>query len=174
MLSGETPPPPNERHATLHQMLFGKAAGEDEVTAELLEFGGDNPWEVVVRVCRQQWLLLTEAVPGAEVVWPAEWCVGLVAPLWKRKGNNGVCSGTPSPYNLSEKYWRYTSNLYHSMPPICSAVPRWLLSFGERETPQYTSNLYCSTSPICTAVRLPFVPGILLRKYQKVGVPESS
>ena len=72
---------------TDRQMSLGKAAGEDEVTAELLKFGGDNLWEVVVRVCREQWLLLTEAAPGAEVVWPQEWCVGLVVPLWKRKGN---------------------------------------------------------------------------------------
>ena len=49
-----------------------------------------------------------------------------------------------------------------------------ILGFGERETSQYTSNLYCSTPPICTAARLPFVPGILLRKYQGLGVPESS
>ena len=77
----------------------------------------------------------------------------------------GHCSGTPNPYNVSEKYWRYTSNVYRSTSPICNAVPRWLLSFGEIETPQYTFNLYCSTPPICTAVRLPFVPAILLRKY---------
>ena len=77
---------PNEPHATLRQMSLGKAAGKDEVMAELLKFGGDNLWEVVVRVCREQWLLLTEAAPGAEVVWPAgEWCIGLVVPLWNRK-----------------------------------------------------------------------------------------
>ena len=57
------------------------------MTAELLKFGGCNLWEVVViKVCREQWLLLTEA-PGAEVVWPNEWCVDLVIPLWKRNGN---------------------------------------------------------------------------------------
>ena len=87
---------------------------------------------------------------------------------------DGDCSEIPYPYNVSEKYWRYTSNLYCSTPPICNAVPRWLLSFGERETPQYTSNLCCSTPPIGTAVRFPFVPAILLRKYQGLGVPESS
>ena len=81
----------------------------------------------------------------------------------------GDYSGNPNPYNVSEKYWRYTSNLYRSTSPICNAVPRWLLSFGERETPQYTSNLYCSTPPICTAVRLAFVPAIPLRKYQGWG-----
>ena len=37
-------PAPNELHAALRQMSLGKAAGEDEVTAELLKFGGDNLW----------------------------------------------------------------------------------------------------------------------------------
>ena len=78
-------PAPNELHAALRQMSLGKAAAEDEVTAELLKFGGANLWDVVVRVCREQWLLLTEAAPVA-VVWPEEWCIGLVVPLWKRKG----------------------------------------------------------------------------------------
>ena len=40
---------------------------------------------------------------------------------------------------------------------------------NEQEEP-----IYCSTPPICTAVRLPFVPAILLRKYQGLGFPESS
>ena len=44
-----------------------------------------------------------------------------------------------------------------STPPICIAVLSWLLSFEERETLQYTSHLYCSMPPICTAVRPPFV-----------------
>ena len=56
--------------------------------------------------------------------------------------------------------------MYRSTPPICNAVPRWLQSFGERETPQYTSNLCCSRPPICTAARLPFAPAMLLRKYR--------
>ena len=29
---------------------------------------------------------------------------------------NGVCFGTPNPYNVSEKYWRHTSNLYRNTP----------------------------------------------------------
>ena len=80
-------PAPNELHAALRQMSLGKAVGEDGVTAELLKFGGPNLWEQVVKVCRAQWLLLTEAAPGEEVSWPEEWCTGLVVPLWKRKGN---------------------------------------------------------------------------------------
>ena len=86
----------------------------------------------------------------------------------------GNWSGTPNPYNLSEKYWQYTSNLYRSATPICNAVPRWLLSLEERETPQYTSNLCRNMPPICTVVRLPFVLAILLRKYQGLWVLESS
>ena len=54
-------PAPNELHAALRQMSLGKAAGEDGVTAELLKFGGPNLWERVVKACRAQWLLLTEA-----------------------------------------------------------------------------------------------------------------
>ena len=80
------PPAPSELHAALRQVSLGKAAGENDVTAELLTFGGDQLCEVVVRVCRAQWLLLTGADSGAEVAWPEEWCVGLVVPLWKRKG----------------------------------------------------------------------------------------
>ena len=53
-------------------------------------------------------------------------------------------------------------------PPICNAVPCWLLNFGERETPQYTSNLYRRYASI-PANRLPFVPAILLRKYRGWG-----
>ena len=71
--------------------------------------------------------------------------------IFQKKPENGHCSGTPNPYNLSEKYWQYTSNLYHSTPPICNAVPCWLLSLEERAMPQYTSHL---------------IPAILLRKYQ--------
>ena len=66
---------------------------------------------------------------------------------WNRNPNrlsksveNWHCSGTPTnPYNLSEKCWQYTSNLYRNTPPICNAVPCWLLSLKDRETPQYTS-----------------------------------
>ena len=78
---------PNELHAALTQMSLGKAAGEDVVTAELLKFGGDQLWEVVARVCRAQWLLLTEAGAGAEVAWPEEWCVGFGRPLVQTQGD---------------------------------------------------------------------------------------
>ena len=54
---------------------------------------------------------------------------------------------------ISEKVLQYNSNLCGSTPPICVAVPSWLLSLEDRGTQHYTSNLYCSTPPICMAVR---------------------
>ena len=63
----------------------------------------------------------------------------------------------PQPLLVSEKVRQYTSNVYGSTPPICTAVLSWLLSFEERETLQYASHLYGSMPPICTAVRPPFV-----------------
>ena len=55
----------------------------------------------------------------------------------------------PQPLLASEKVLQYTSNLYGSMPPICIAVPSWLLSL-EKWKPN-------SAPPFSTAVRLPFV-----------------
>ena len=69
--------------------------------------------------------------------------------------------GTVQEHNSSEKYWQYTSNLYRSTPPICNAVPCWLLSLAERETPQYASHLYRSTPPICTGVAFERIAGTL-------------
>ena len=81
-------PAPNELHAALRQTSLGKAAGEDGVTAELLKFGGPNLWVPGSRWSRSVGqLLLAEAAPGEQVSWPEEWCIGLVIPLWKRKGN---------------------------------------------------------------------------------------
>ena len=54
----------------------------------------------------------------------------------------------PQSLLVSEKVLQYTSNLYGSTPPICIAVPSWLLSLEEGKPN--------STPPICTAVRLPF------------------
>ena len=51
-------PAPNELHAALRQISMGKAAGADEVTAELLKFGGACFWVAVVCVCHGQWLLV--------------------------------------------------------------------------------------------------------------------
>ena len=70
----------------------------------------------------------------------------------------------------------YTSNLYCSTPPISNAAPCWLLNFWRKGNaaihpqfvPQYASCLYRSMPPICTG------DTSNLRKYQGLGVPESS
>ena len=46
------------------------------------------------------------------------------------RGLCGDCSETPNPYNVSERYWRYISNLYCSTPPICNAVLTVGLLYG--------------------------------------------
>ena len=67
-------------------MFLGKPAGEDEVKAELLTFSGPLLWDLVVKVCRERWLLLTDTVPGAEVVWPSEWYIGWLSLCGNARG----------------------------------------------------------------------------------------
>ena len=63
----------------------------------------------------------------------------------------------PRTLLVLEKVLQYTSNLHGSTPPICIAVPSWLLSLEERETQQYTSHLYCKTPPHLYGNTPPFV-----------------
>ena len=89
----------------LRQMSLGKAAGEDEVTAELLRFAGPLLWI--------RWLgsVGSNAAPGAEVVWPSEWCIGLVVPLWKRKGKRTrTHGGVLHCYPLGRSCWLGSCN----------------------------------------------------------------
>ena len=97
-------PAPNELHAALRQMSLGKAAGEDEVTAGLLKFGGSNLWEATVKVCREQWLLLTEAAPGAEVVGLTS---GVLVSLFPRGTRRTRIPGEVSLFYLWDpSFWR--------------------------------------------------------------------
>ena len=61
---------------TEHFRLIGKGTGPVE----------DRVWLIFHLIL--PWMLIggRPCPPGAEVVWPDEWCVGLVVPLWKRKG----------------------------------------------------------------------------------------
>ena len=54
------------------------------------------------------------------------------------------------------EFLKCISNLYGNTPLICIAVPSWLLSLEEKETPQHhhPPHLYCSTPLICTAMLL--------------------
>ena len=64
----------------------------------------------------------------------------------------------PQPVQHVEKILQCTSDLYRNTPPICNAMPCWLLSFEEREmapkchnTPPICTTLYCRTPHICTS-----------------------
>ena len=43
------------------------------------------------------------------------------------------------------------------------------MSIEDNKTLPCTSDLYCIMPPICTVARVPFVPAMLLRKYQGLG-----
>ena len=65
----------------------------------------------------------------------------------------------PQPVELVGELPQYASNLYPSTPPICNAVPSWLLSLEEREAPQYTS--YC-------VLRLQYASHLYRQYFEKV------
>ena len=79
----------------------------------------------------------------------------------------------PSPfgfrrYNASEKYWRYTSNLYRSTPPRlqrCASLASKLWRKGNAAVYlqfvlQHGSHLYRSKPPICTGDTFEKIPGL--------------
>ena len=81
------PPTKQELRRAYNAMKLGKAGGEDEVVAEYLRYGGaalrDRIYEVVI----DAWCKASSAEAGQEAGgWPAEWRIGLVAPLWKKEG----------------------------------------------------------------------------------------
>jgi hypothetical protein len=76
-----------EIYRAISAMKTGKAAGEDGFSAEYLKYGGDALRGQVYAVVRQMWNQAIEAPAGREgKEWPQEWNIGLVVPLWKRKG----------------------------------------------------------------------------------------
>ena len=76
-----------EIYRAISAMKTGKAAGEDGFSAEYLKYGGDALRGQVYAVVRQMWNQAIGAPAGREgKEWPQEWNIGLVIPLWKRKG----------------------------------------------------------------------------------------
>ena len=64
-----------------------RAPGQDGFVAELLKYGGKRLRKKVYNVVREMWSRAAEAEDGDEAEeWPASWKVGLVVPLWKKKG----------------------------------------------------------------------------------------
>ena len=67
-----------EVETAMHKMKKGKATGADEVRLEMLEMAGDVgvKWTGrLLNVCMQEGRI------------PKEWRMGLIVPIWKRKGN---------------------------------------------------------------------------------------
>eukprot|EP00974_Lingulodinium_polyedra_P002737 257221-Lingulodinium_polyedra.AAC.1 len=55
--------------------------------AEALKYGGDRQRKAVYAVVRKMWAAAVQARLWEEAwEWPESWLVGLVIPLWKRKG----------------------------------------------------------------------------------------
>ena len=84
----------------IHQMQNRRAAGEDGFMAEYLRYGGESAREVVFQVLSESarevvfqvliraWKVAQETRANSEAEsWLAEWRVGLVVPLWNRKGD---------------------------------------------------------------------------------------
>jgi hypothetical protein len=80
-------------------MKTRKAAGKDGFTVEALKHGGQALRSKVCEVVRTMWDRAASADGHEEGDdWPAEWRIGLVVPLWKRKGSKrdkntyrGIC-----------------------------------------------------------------------------------
>ena len=67
-----------EVETAMHKMKEGKATGADEVRLEMLEMGGEVgvKWTgMLLNVCMQEGRI------------PKEWMMGLIVPIWKRKGD---------------------------------------------------------------------------------------
>ena len=62
----------------MHKMTKGKATGADEVRLEIMEMAG----EVGVKCTRR---LLNVCMQAGRI--PKEWRMGLIVPIWKRKGD---------------------------------------------------------------------------------------
>ena len=69
-------------------MELGKAGGEDAVVAEYLRYAGDHVRAEIYALVKKHWDQAASAPDGQESAeWPPEWTIGLVCPLWKKKGD---------------------------------------------------------------------------------------
>ena len=58
------------------------------MAAEFLKFAGPKLQNRIYKIVVQMWMKARLAEEGAEAhQWPKEWKVGIVVPLWKRKGD---------------------------------------------------------------------------------------
>lgn len=84
----KTEPTPEEIHACGRQMRNEEAAGGDGFLAEFFRYGSDLLKKQIQGIVQVMWRQATGALPGREVYdWPEAWSKGIVAPLWKKKGD---------------------------------------------------------------------------------------
>ena len=77
-----------EIERVIGQLQNRRAAGEDGFMAEFLKYGGPTIQKAVHSVIFKAWEWATNSGDNLEAAeWPDEWKVGLVVPLWKRKGD---------------------------------------------------------------------------------------
>ena len=65
---GKRPCPQRASRSSSPDVLRQSGGGKMRLRLSYLSSVGDNLWEVVVRVCQEQRLLLTEAAPAVEVI----------------------------------------------------------------------------------------------------------
>ena len=76
-----------EVERVIGQLQNRRAAGEDGFMAEFLKYGGSPVCAALHNIVTRAWELATQSGENLEAAeWPQEWKVGLVVPLWKRKG----------------------------------------------------------------------------------------
>ena len=72
----------------LKSMKFGKRGGLDDVTVELIRFGGEDLREVVFQVIKEMWQEASDAAEGREAErWTPSSCTGVCSPMFKNKGD---------------------------------------------------------------------------------------
>ena len=70
------------------KMKMGKASGKDGFMAELLKHEGDEIKQRVFKTVHEMWEKAASATEGKEgEAWPEHWKIGIVVPLWKKKGS---------------------------------------------------------------------------------------
>ena len=83
----ESVPTGAEMDKAISQMKNLKAPGDDKITADLIKYGGQKLRAKIHQVVDRMWEKAAEAEEGMEAMdWPKKWKVGIVVPMWKRKG----------------------------------------------------------------------------------------
>ncbi|CAJ1414131.1 unnamed protein product, partial [Effrenium voratum] len=82
------PPTRKEFNTALSRMKTGKRGGWDDITAELIKFGGEPLQSTVFQIITDMWREAAEAGPGLEAdTWCSSVKEGVCIPMFKNKGD---------------------------------------------------------------------------------------